>query len=106
MPDTSLFVNAAPLYSRVALPLARVTSFGVMVSMPVALVVMFENWSVTSSFAALRILNSVTAFTAFSPVPGTTFVTVPSAVAVQVKPVGTPVTVKSECAVLVSKVPS
>ena len=54
------------------------------VSVPVALLSMFANWAVTSFPVLSKILNSVTAFTAFSPSPGTTFVTVPSAVAVQV----------------------
>ena len=82
-----------------------VIGLGLIVSVPVSLVSMFANCSVTSS-PSFRILKLVTAFSAFSPSPGSTFVTVPSAVASQVNPSGTPVTVKSSCAVFVSAVPS
>ena len=95
-----------PVYSLFASFALIVIGLGVMVSVPVADVLMFANWSVTSLPAALKILNSVTAFSAFSPSPGVTFVTVPSAAAVHVNPSGTPDTSKSSCAVFVSAVPS
>ena len=95
-----------PVYTLDASFALIVIGLAVIVRVPVADVSMFLNWAVTSSPSALKILNSVTAFTAFSPSPGVTLVTVPSAVAVQVNPSGTPVTVKSSCSVFVSGVPS
>ncbi len=98
-------VTALPVYSLVSLLPVNVTGRWVMDSVPVAVLVMFENCAVTSTLS-LKTWKLVTALTALSSGPGTTFVSMPSAAAVQVKPSGTPVTVKSSYPVFVSGVPS
>ena len=95
-----------PSYTFVSDAAVMVSGFGVIVSVPFAVISILVKYSVTSLPPASKMWKEVTSFTAFSPAPGVTFVTVPSAVAVQVRPSGTPVTVKSSCAVFVSGVPS
>ena len=93
---------SAPVYGTVVDPVSVIFAL-MIVRVPVALVSILVKFAVTSVPAALKIWNSVTAFSAGDSL---TFVTVPSAAAVHVKPSGKPVTVKSSCSFFVSGVPS